>query len=87
MDKTEILKSINAILCDIFNDPNLVVTENTSAQQIERWDSITHVNILMTVERSFGVRFSLGEIKKLRNVGEMVSLVHDKVTHAKTGNK
>jgi len=79
MGKQEILKTINAILCDIFNDPELVVTEATSAQDIERWDSITHVNILMTVERTFKIRFSLGEIKQLRNVGEMVSLVSQKL--------
>ena len=82
MNKPEILKTINSILCDIFNDPKLVVSENTSAQNIERWDSIAHVNILMTVERTFQVRFSLGEIKQLRNVGEMVSLIY-----AKTENK
>jgi len=82
MDKSEILKIIHSILCDIFNDPKLVVTEDTNAQNIERWDSITHVNILMTVERTFKIRFSLGEIKKLRDVGEMVSLVY-----AKTENK
>jgi len=79
MDKKEILKTINTILCDIFNDPTLVVTEATSAQNIERWDSITHVNILMTVERTFKIRFSLGEIKQLRNVGEMISLIAQKL--------
>jgi acyl carrier protein len=79
MDKQVILKTINTILCDILNDPTLVVTENTSAQNIERWDSITHVNILMTVERTFKIRFSLGEIKQLRNVGEMVNLISQKL--------
>lgn len=79
MDKQDILKTINTILCDIFADPTLVITEATSAQNIERWDSITHVNILMTVERTFKIRFSLGEIKQLRNVGEMVNLITQKL--------
>jgi acyl carrier protein len=79
MEKQDILKTINNILCDIFNDPTLVITEATSAQNIERWDSITHVNILMTVERTFKIRFSLGEIKQLRNVGEMINLVSQKL--------
>lgn len=79
MNKEEILKTINTILCDIFADQTLVVTEATSAQHIERWDSITHVNILMTVERTFKIRFSLGEIKQLRNVGEMVNLIMQKL--------
>ena len=79
MNKEEILKTINTILCDIFADQTLVVTEATSAQNIEHWDSITHVNILMTVERTFKIRFSLGEIKQLRNVGEMVNLIIQKL--------
>lgn len=80
MDKQEILKTINTILCDIFADPTLVITETSSAQNIDRWDSITHVNILMTVERTFKIRFSLGEIKQLRNVGEMVNLITQKLS-------
>jgi len=80
MEKPDILLTINKILCDIFNNPKLVITENTSANDIDRWDSITHVNILMTVERTFKIRFSLGEIKQLRNVGEMVNLVAQKIS-------
>lgn len=78
MNKSEILQQITRILRDILNNPTLVVDENTSADRIERWDSLAHVNILMTVERTFGVRFSLGEIKQLRNVGEMARLVEEK---------
>lgn len=78
MNKNEILQQVASILRDILNNPTLVVDENTSATDVDRWDSLAHVNILMTVERTFGVRFSLGEIKQLRNVGEMVRLVEEK---------
>jgi acyl carrier protein len=79
MNKEEVLKIVGDILRDILHQPGLAVTEATSAQNIERWDSITHVNILMTVERTFKIRFSLGEIKQLRNVGEMVNLILQKL--------
>ena len=79
MDQTTILHTINDILRDILHQPNLVVTEQTTADTVERWDSLNHVNILMTVERTFKVKFSLGEIKQLRNVGEMVALVSKKL--------
>lgn len=78
MDKHEILQTITQILRDILNNPALEVNERTSASDVERWDSLAHVNILMTVERTFGVRFSLGEIKQLRNVGEMMRLIEEK---------
>lgn len=79
MDNQEILHTITGILRDILQQPDLVVSEQTTADQVARWDSINHVNILMTVERTFKVRFSLGEIKQLRNVGEMVALVKKKL--------
>jgi len=82
MTREEILQTITDILRDILQQPALAITEQTTADQVERWDSINHVNILMTVERTFKIRFSLGEIKKLRNVGEMVMLVE-----TKTGSK
>lgn len=79
IDKEQILNIIGDILRDILHQPALVVTEATQASTIEKWDSITHVNILMTVERTFKIRFSLGEIKQLRNVGEMVNLIAQKL--------
>lgn len=78
MNRNEMLQAITQILRDILNNPGLEVNENTSAVNVERWDSLAHVNILMTVERTFGVRFSLGEIKQLRNVGEMMRLIDEK---------
>lgn len=78
MNRNEMLQAITQILRDILNNPDLKVNENTSAMNVERWDSLAHVNILMTVERTFGVRFSLGEIKQLRNVGEMMRLIEEK---------
>jgi len=79
MNREQILNTIADILRDILQQPALVVTEQTTADKVERWDSINHVNLLMTVERTFKIRFSLGEIKQLRNVGEMVALVEKKL--------
>jgi acyl carrier protein len=82
MNREQILQMVTDILRDILQQPSLVITEQTTADTVERWDSINHVNILMTVERTFKIRFSLGEIKQLRNVGEMVALVEKKIVKA-----
>ena len=80
MTREEILLAITDILRDILAQPQLMITEQTTADKVERWDSINHVNILMTIERTFKIRFSLGEIKQLRDVGEMINLIEKKLT-------
>jgi len=82
MESAHILQTITEVLRDILHQPNLVLTENSSAEDVERWDSLAQVNLVMTLERHYRIRFSLGEIKRLRNVGEMVALIA-----AKTGSK
>ena len=80
MTREEILLAITDILRDILAQPQLMITEQTTADKVERWDSINHVNILMKIERTFKIRFSLGEIKQLRDVGEMINLIEKKLT-------
>jgi len=87
MEHPEILKNITDILRDILHQPALVLTETSSADQVERWDSLTHVNLIMNIERHYKIKFSLGEIKRLRNVGEMIHLIASKTGASKTGSK
>jgi acyl carrier protein len=83
----EILKNITDILRDILHQPALVLTEASSADQVERWDSLAHVNLIMSIERHYQIKFSLGEIKQLRNVGEMMRLITSKTASTKTESK
>lgn len=88
----EILKNITDILRDILQQPALVLSASSSADQVERWDSLVHVNLIMTLERHYKIKFSLGEIKRLRNVGEMIQLIATKtaapkIADPKTGSK
>lgn len=84
MAHAKILKNITDILRDILHQPALALTETSSADQVERWDSLTHVNLIMTLERHYKIKFSLGEIKRLRNVGEMIQLIAIKTADPKT---
>ena len=75
MDTLEIL---NGIFRQVFDDDTLVVTHATTANDIEEWDSLTHMNLVMAVESRFKVKFALGELQSLKNVGDMVELVNRK---------
>jgi len=73
------LGRLNQVFQDVFDDDELVVDEKTTAQDVEGWDSLTHVTLLVNVEKAFGVRFSSSEIASLKNVGQLVSLIDHRV--------
>lgn len=75
MDSTVLLERIQAIFRDQFDDPDLTLSRETSADDIEDWDSLSHVTLIGQIEAEFSVRFALGEIQELNNVGEMIDLV------------
>ena len=75
MDTLDIL---NGIFQQVFDDETLAVTRATTAQDIEEWDSLSHINLVVAVELHFGIKFGLAEIRRLRNVGEMVDLITSK---------
>ena len=71
---------LNQVFQDIFEDDDIQVNENTTAADIEEWDSMKHVSLMLAVEREFSIRFSASEIAKLATVGELVDLINSKAT-------
>lgn len=78
MDTTTIKEQLEEIFQDIFDDENLAISDNTTADDIDRWDSLNHINLIGAVERHFKVRFALGELQSMKNVGEMIRLIQKK---------
>jgi acyl carrier protein len=76
MDTLEIL---NEIFRQVFDDDTIVVNRATTANDIEEWDSLTHINLAVAVEVRFKIKFALGELQTLKNVGDMVDLINRKV--------
>ena len=72
---SEVLERITRVFRDVFDDEQLVLTRGTSARDIEGWDSMTQVTLVVGVEKAFGVRFSGSEISNLETVGELEDLV------------
>lgn len=71
----DVTERIYALVRDVFVDPTLQLTRQTTAADVAGWDSLSHVRLLMTIERELGIRFSPAEGAKPRNVGELADLV------------
>lgn len=75
MDKAQIFEKLNEIFRDVFDDDSVTVTETTTADDIEDWDSLTHITLISAVEKAFKMRFKMGEVVTMKNVGEMVDII------------
>ena len=72
---TAVSDSILQIFKDVFDDPELTLGRETTANDVASWDSMMHVSLMLAVERHFKIRFSSSEVAGLRNVGELEDLV------------
>lgn len=75
MEKTEILNEIQVIFRNILDDDTIVLNEETTANDVEDWDSLSHIQIVVAVEKHFGIKFSAKEILSWKNVGEMIDCI------------
>jgi acyl carrier protein len=71
----EIYASLTEIFRDLFADDTIVLTPQTSAKDIEAWDSFVHLSLIVAVETRFGVKFRTSEIEQLSNVGDLVARI------------
>ncbi|HTG74277.1 MAG TPA: acyl carrier protein [Terriglobia bacterium] len=78
MDKAEILKRMNDIFVEVLDDTQIVLSEATTADDVDGWDSLTHVQLVLAVEQHFKIRFTAREIRGWSNVGEMIACVISK---------
>lgn len=80
MTKAEIHENVQEIFRDVFDEEDLAITDDTSAEDIEDWDSLAQVRLTVAIEKKFGIKFNFGELTALHNVGEMLELIGEKIT-------
>ena len=72
METKEILKALNDVFKDVFDDDMLILTRDTTAQDIEEWDSLNQIKLIIECERVFDIRLKARDINILEDIGEMV---------------
>ena len=77
MNREKILERLTSIFRKVFDSDTLEVKETMTANDVDKWDSLTNIIMVDDVEKEFGIKFKLKEIMKLRNVGDLVSVIED----------
>ena len=79
MEKSEVFERLNNVFRDVFDDDTIVVKEETTSKDIEDWDSLEHINLIVAVEQEFGMKFNMNEVTTMKNVGEMVDIIMSRI--------
>ena len=75
MTREDVFKTVKEIFWDVFDDESIKVGEQTTAEDIEDWDSLEHINLIAAIEQEFGMKFTMGQVVSMKNVGEMVDII------------
>jgi acyl carrier protein len=76
----ELLDSLNQIFCTVFDDDDIKITLEMTANDIEGWDSLSHVNLIVAIETKFNIRFNQKELLTFKNVGDLLNCTRSKIT-------
>ena len=80
MTQQEIYPRITKIMRDVFDDDNLVVTPELTANDVEGWDSVSHITLIVAIEEAFGIKFKSAELERMKNVGQLVEQIEKKTS-------
>lgn len=72
------IEQLGEIVRDVFDDDDVEITEETTARDVEGWDSLNHIRFMVTVEQQFNVRFTSREVESLQNVGDLLRAINSK---------
>jgi acyl carrier protein len=75
MDEQQIYTQLEEIFQNVFDEDSIQVTPQLSAKDVDGWDSLTHIRLMLAVEKAFKIEFTSSEIGKLENVGDLVGLI------------
>lgn len=79
MERSEIFKKVNEIFCDELDNEDIVLNDDTTADDVEEWDSLSHVQLIVAVEKAFGIKFTSNEILSWSNVGQLVDSIENRL--------
>ena len=80
MDRSQIFDELNQVFREVFDRPDLTVTETTSARDVDGWDSLMHITLIAELEDRFDMKFRMKEVKGMQSVGEMADIIQRETT-------
>lgn len=78
MDKETVKSRLTAVFRNVFDDNDIELSDGTTADDIEAWDSLEHITLISAVEKEFKMRFTMKEVSGMKNVGEMMNIVAER---------
>jgi acyl carrier protein len=78
MDRLTILKEVTEVFIDVLDNEDIVLTDETQAADVDDWDSLNHIQLVVGIEKHFKIRFTSKEIQSWKNVGEMITCIQEK---------
>lgn len=79
MSREEAFERVNEVFRDVFDDDDITVGEETTANDIEDWDSLEHIHLVAAIEQEFDMKFTMGQVVSMKNVGEMIDIILEQV--------
>ena len=83
MDSNTLLEQLQVIFRDVLDQDDLVLTRESNARTVEDWDSLAHISLVTAIQKKYGIKFALGELQELKNVGDMVDMIMVKLGEKK----
>lgn len=79
MNEADIYENLTGIFRDVFDDDSITAVPTLSAKDVDGWDSLTHVRLIISIERAFNIRFSTSDLASLQRVGDVVAIIHSRI--------
>ena len=79
MTREELFDRVQDIFRDIFDEDDMVIEDKTSSNDVEEWDSLNHINLVSAIEKEFKIKFALGELVEIKDVGSMIDMMIEKI--------
>jgi acyl carrier protein len=80
MNREDVYERLTEVFIDVFDDEDIELSDKTTSDDIEDWDSLEHVNLIVAIEQEFGMKFTMGEVTGMKNVGAMVDIIAQRAT-------
>lgn len=78
MERNEIIEKLTPIFRQVFSEESLVLNDEMTANEVENWDSLTHMQMVTAVEKAFGIKFKLKDLNKMKKVGDLIAVIASK---------